>query len=121
MKRSKRFICAVLSVCMLFLCSCGSKEGGETTVAADETPSENVTEIQTELPSAQESRTADVTEAPATVSPATEATVTNAPDTVPVTESRPSAPRSARPNLPRRYPSRLRTPRSRSWMFSKTQ
>ncbi len=86
MKRSKRFICAVLSVCMLFLCSCGSKEDGETTVAADETPSENVTEIQTELPSAQESQTADVTEAPATVSPATEATVTNAPDTVPVTE-----------------------------------
>ena len=34
MKRSKRFFCAVLSVCMLFLCSCVSKEGGETTVAA---------------------------------------------------------------------------------------
>lgn len=84
MKTSKRIFCAVLSICLLFLCSCGGNKDGETTAAPDETLSDT-TELQTDMPSEQESQTADVTEAP-TAAPATEAPATNAPATEKQTE-----------------------------------
>ncbi len=54
MKTSRRIFCAALSICMLFLCSCGGKQSEETT-SAPETAAE-VTEMQTaaELQTQQE-------------------------------------------------------------------
>lgn len=91
MKTSRRIFCAALSICMLFLCSCGGKQSEETT-SAPETAAE-VTEMQTaaELQTQQEpqstaaaetvisevsSEGTSATETPATEHPSTAASVT---------------------------------------------
>ncbi len=98
MKTSRRIFCAVLSVCMLFLCSCGGKQSEETT-SAPETTAAEVTEMQTtEMQTQQELQPTAATAAvsseisstgtSATESPVTESPSTAAPATeIPATET----------------------------------
>lgn len=102
MKNSRRIFCAVLSVCLLFLCSCGGNKDAQTTAVPEtvtETAAPAQTEPQTEITAdaVTQSLTVETSseQPPVTQAPATQTPVTQAPATEKPTERATEAPQTA--------------------------